>query len=150
MCTRGRALRYTQKELNSGNQNDWSEETRKKCLIKVIQSATREQVCISRALPESACVSVYLNCILPVCPHVPHSCVSTHPTVLPCVYPPVPHSCVYTHPYHTPVCPPTRTELLCVYPPYGTLFPLSKYLLHLFTSLWAFFSAKLKGQGLGH
>ena len=43
--------------VNQANQNDWSKETRKKCLIKVIQTATRARFSDSVPLSLHMCLS---------------------------------------------------------------------------------------------
>ena len=48
--------------LNQANQNDWPKETRKKCPMRVIQTATRAG--LSDSLSESACVSTHMYCTL--------------------------------------------------------------------------------------
>ena len=43
---------------------------------------------------------------------------------------------------------PSESARVCIHTLYS--FPLNKYLLHYFLSLWKFFSAELKGQGSCH
>ena len=50
---------YQIRTLNKANQNDWSKETRNKCPIKVIQTATRVRLSLSPPVCLSTCTVLF-------------------------------------------------------------------------------------------